>query len=229
MSRLISQHHLEMVQSSAFQVNGGHARSTLWVCMCVCARAADGFLRVGKKWRCCHSKNRQVLRLSAPTRPSARSRVCSPRNMGDDLPQQGGEKVDSPPCEYRLPPRPLPGERKQRRAPGACRERSPGLQSIRRRCAQDELCIQGRSPRATRRAQTGAFCPGMVGGGRGRLAVSGRLPLARQQLRLGSSLFQLVPPEVFSSRQLVAGRGSASFRTVNYAAFVCRVGGWGQG
>ena len=124
---------------------------------------------------------------------------------------------------------PLPGERKQRRAPGACRERSPGLQSIRRRCAQDELCIQGRSPRATRRAQTGAFCPGMVGGGRGRLAVSGRLPLARQQLRLGSSLFQLVPPEVFSSRQLVAGRGSASFRTVNYAAFVCRVGGWGQG
>ena len=73
------------------------------------------------------------------------------------------------------------------------------------------------------------FVQGWWGGGQGRLAVSGRLPLARPRLRLGSSLSQLVPPEVFSSRQLVAGRGSASFKTVNYAAFVCRVGGWGQG
>lgn len=56
------------------------------------------------------------------------------------------------------------------------------------------------------------------------LAVSGRLPLARLRLRPWSSCLRgifFLPAR--SWRRL------GFLKTVNYAAFVCRVGGWGQG
>lgn len=192
--------------------------------MCVCVRARR---MVFSAW----GKNGgvaipRIAKYPGSQLPPAHlpARFAAPETWGTIF-STGRGKVDSPPCEYRLPPSAAcPGvSANAGRAPGACRARSPGLQSIRGRCAQREPCIQGRSPRARGGRADGRFCPGMVGRRAGKACVSSRLPLARRGCVLGHRLSQLVPPEVFSSPARSWQR-LGFLKTVNYAAFVCRVG-----
>lgn len=129
-----------------------------------------------------------------------------------------------------LPPRPLLIRRRQRRAPRGCCPASLVFRAGPRafRVAEEDarrggLCIQARSPRAAWPVQRALLSKGGE-----RSAASCRLPLAPRQLRpLPSS--QPVPPRYFLLFPARSCQRLGFLKMVNYAAFVCGVGRWGQG
>lgn len=143
--------------------------------MCACA----GFSSAWGKMGATHPKTHRTLFLCSHP-PRCQKERGSRRCLRTNLPGQGrgrGErKVNSPPRPLGSP-RPPRVTRKQRRAPRGCsraslafRARSPGaLRASEQDARSGGLCIQGRSPRATR--------PFVQRRG-GRFAVSGQLPLA---------------------------------------------------
>lgn len=100
--------------------------------------------------------------------------------------------------------------------------RSPGCQSIRGRCAQGRTLHPSKVTPSDVAGAEGAFVQGCE-----RFAASCRLPLARRQLRPLSSS-QPVTRRYFLSPARSCQR-LGCLKTVNYAAFVCGVGRWGQG
>lgn len=171
--------------------------------------------------------------FSAPTSPICQKGVCSNsiRCLGTIfLCRAGRKKVDSPPRESRLPPRPLPFTRKQRPALGGCslaslvfRARSPGLQSIRGRCTQGRTLHPRKVTQSNVTGADGRFCPGVENGlqlGVGSPSLGcGSVPRHRRSSCLRGIFF--LPDRSWQRIGFL--------KTVNYAAFVCRVGGWGQG
>lgn len=126
-----------------------------------------------------------------------------------------------------LPPRPLLVALRQRRAPRRCspaslvfRARSPGLQSIRGRCAQGRTLHPSKVIQSNVAGAEGRFCPGVGSGWQlavGSPSLGGScVPCHRRSCLRGIFFFP-----AHSWQRL------GFPKTVNYAAFVCRVGGWG--
>lgn len=189
--------------------------------MCV---PADGFPGHRETWLCGRPENHKTAaRRPLPPAPPARRGFAAADASGQTWP--GGlreRKADSP----RRPP---PVARKQRRArrggsrtPLAFGAQSAALQSIRGGRAQGRTPHPGKVTRATWRRRWA-----LSSGGGGRLQRAGGGPSAGRARgpcgRRGPCLRGVFSSPARSWRRL------GCLETVNYAAFVCRVGEWGQG
>lgn len=159
----------------------------------------------------------------APTRPTCRTGLCGSGRLRTDLAGQGCEKGGWTHLGGLCPLRANKGDPRADAAghPSAS-ERSPwAFRASEEDARRGGLCTQRRSPRATWRRgwallsraggplQLAVGCPsaGCAPG-----PCHGRSPC---------------PRAVFSPAR--CRRRLGCLQTVNYAAFVCRVGGWGQG
>lgn len=109
--------------------------------------------------------------LSLPTSPVSQKGGCSSRCLGHPSRQGGGKaRWTHLRGECRLPPRPRPVTRRQRRARRDCSPASPVFPARPRAFSASEedarrggLCIQARSPRATWPAQRALLSRGASG------------------------------------------------------------------
>ena len=190
----------------------------MWVCMCVCARARRMvFSAWGKNGGVAIPRIAKYPGSPLPPAHLPEAGFAAPETWGTIFLNRAGRKW----THHRASTGYLRGL--SRVSANKYEPREPADLGPRAFRASEEDALRANSaskeghPEQRGGRRRALFVQGWWGSGQGRLVVSGRLPLARPRLRLGSSLSQLVPPEVFSSRQLVAGRGSASFKKIGRA------------
>lgn len=190
-------------------------------CGCVCLRMV--FLGIGRHG-CVVIQRITRPWFPAPTRPTCQKGLCGSGCLRTNLAGHGGEEGRWTHLGG------LGGLRANKGEPRADAaghpspsERSPwAFRASEEDARRGGLCTQGRSPRATWRRRWALLSRG---GGRLQLAVGcPSAGCARGACRRrGRCLRGVFFSPAGSWRRL------RCLKTVNYAAFVCRVGGWGQG